>query len=160
MALFGEKGKEKHPGPHESNKDLIAKTITNVVDLLEIQRAMSGRHSIDDGTGRINRKALGYLFGFIDGALKVQTGLELSDEALGRPILAEIISRVFPGEEDRCIEFIMEYLGIDAILTEAALAGDREYINHVNALIRGERPKGSPMGFALALVEGSLSDRM
>ncbi len=44
--------------------------VNAISDMLRVQMAITGASSIEDGKGNINRKAIGYIYGFIDGALK------------------------------------------------------------------------------------------
>ena len=46
--------------------------------------------------GRINGKALGYVYGFVDAALQ-SMGLDIADVPVGIPILYHVLRRLFPG---------------------------------------------------------------
>ena len=125
------------------------KFIQDMSALFTAQRIIAGK-SIETNSGTINVKALGYMFGYIDFGLK-RLGQDASNPTIGKPIVYEIIHLVFPGCEDRCIQYLTDFIGVDGSLTEAALAGHNDFVNHHNANRREEYPR-SPMGFALALM--------
>ena len=54
--------------------------------------------------GQINKKAIGYIYGFVDAALQNQ-GETIADVYVGPPILFGVMRRLFPGQEGRYMEF-------------------------------------------------------
>lgn len=124
--------------------------IQNVSALFELQRIIAGR-SIETESGTINVKALGYMFGFIDFGLK-RLGQDATNPTIGKPVVYEIIRLVFPGCEDRCIQYLTDFIGVDGLLTEAALAWHNDSVTYHNAKVRGEDPQ-APIGFVAALMD-------
>ena len=50
--------------------DTAKQTLIDAIsNMLAVQKACAGSYSIEDETGQINRKAIGYIYGFVDSAL-------------------------------------------------------------------------------------------
>ena len=66
-----------------------------ISDMLRVQLTVTGGSSIEDTKGNINRKAIGYIYGFIDGALRT-VGQNMGDESVGIPLTFHILKNLFP----------------------------------------------------------------
>ncbi len=64
--------------------------------MLEVQLAAAGRNSVESSKGEIIPKALGYVYGFIDAALRT-IGQDMSDPSVGPPVAFQVFRHAFPG---------------------------------------------------------------
>lgn len=118
--------------------------------ILEIQKACAGSHPIEDPRGKINHKALGYIYGFVDSALTA-IGQDMSNAAIGVPITYQVLRRLFPGHEERYTQFLVETMGKDEEVTLGATKGGQQYIDFV---AKQRSDGGVAMGLARYLIEG------
>lgn len=81
--------------------------------------------TIEKSAGHINRKAIGYIYGFIDCALQCR-GENVTDLDVGLPILYHTMRKLFPGREQTYIDFLMSHMEDDAMVL-GMLAGGQEY---------------------------------
>lgn len=114
--------------------------------MLEAQLIPVGGRTVEDSTGNINPKALGYIYGFIDAALRT-IGQDMADESIGIPISFQILARVFPGREEKYLEYLIERMGNDQIVTMAAITGGQQYMDFNNATL------AAPTGLARFILE-------
>ena len=92
---------------------------------------------IETTKGRINRKAMGYIYGFIDCALQSR-GQDITDISLGLPILYHVMRKLFPGHEQGYVDFLMNNMD-DEIMVLGMIAGGQQYSDFLRA---GEAPWG------------------
>ena len=112
--------------------------------MLNVQIAAADGHPIEDESGQINHKAIGYIYGFVDAALATHRQ-DMRDAATAIPIMYQILRHLFPGSEDRYTEFLLEHIGKDARVTLGAMKGGQQYID----IIVKRRPEdGVAMGLA------------
>lgn len=125
-----------------------AQFIDAISTMLEVQKMLVTDRSIEDSDGCLNRKAIGYVYGFIDGALR-SIGQDMSDVSIGVPITFHVLNRLFPGRGDDYVRFLLDHMGKDKMVTLGAMTGGQQYIEF-------SKPgnKGSPMGFARYMLEG------
>jgi len=109
--------------------------------MLQVQLTAVGNHRVEDDLGNINPKALGYIYGFIDAALRT-IGQDMANESIGIPITFHILRLVFPGSEEKYLEFLTECVGHDPNVTIAAMTGGQQYIDFNNGKL------AVPMGLA------------
>lgn len=104
------------------------------------------RGSIKNSSGRINRKAIGYIYGFIDCALQT-IGQDMSDASIGVPITYQVLRGLFPGDEGTFISFLSNNLGDREVLT-GMMEGGQQYADFA-------RPEKQvvPMGLAKILLD-------
>jgi hypothetical protein len=116
--------------------------------MLKVQQVAATGYVIEDLSGNINRKAMGYIYGFIDGALQT-IGQDMRDISIGVPITRQVLECLFPGKADSYMNFLASHIGTDAELIEGVMNGGKQYIdfNKPNA-------KGAPMGLARYLLKG------
>jgi hypothetical protein len=117
---------------------------------LEIQKAGSGDRPIEDANGRINRKAIGYIYGFIDAGL-ASIGQDMSDVSVGVPLTWRVLRQLFPGQEERYTQFLIDHMGKDEAVTLGAMNGGQQYIDFV---VKRQPDTGIPMGLARYLGDG------
>ncbi len=124
--------------------------IDALAGLLAVQSAAAGSHPIEDESGRINRKAIGYIYGFADAALTT-FGQDTSDAFVSAPILWQVLRHLFPGREERYSEFLAEHMDKDQAVTLGAMNGGQQYIDFV---AKPRNDGRAAMGFARYLIEG------
>jgi hypothetical protein len=116
--------------------------------LLYIQQVASGGHDIEDTHGTLNRKALGYIYGFVDCALTSST-LNSEDAFVSAPIMMGVLGKLFPGRETRLCDFLAANVGKDKMLMEGVMTGGQQYLDH---LVKGNAAS-PPFGLARFLIE-------
>lgn len=121
--------------------------------ILSVQMSILGMRAdgvtkIENSIGRINRKAIGYIYGFIDCALQ-HRGEDITDLDVGLPVLYHSIRKLFPGHEQSYIDFLMSHME-DEITVLGMLAGGQEYLD----LIINDR---APFGLFKFIVQEPMS---
>src|SRR5260370_20831094 len=110
VSLFGRKRRAAAPEPSDDQKSAMA---TAIAKRLAIQMALAPTgpcevSKIELKKGHVNRKAIGYIYGFIDGALQCNGG-DIADVTVGPPILYHVLRSLFPGHERGYMEFLMDH---------------------------------------------------
>jgi hypothetical protein len=117
--------------------------------MLKIQKVFAGGYGIEDGNGHINRKAIGYIYGFVDSALTA-LGQDMSDGAvIFFPVLSRVLGSLFPGFETRYMDFLFEHAGHDEAVTAGVMRGGQEYIDF---FVKQRSDSRTAMGFARYLM--------
>lgn len=137
----------KKPKFDDAAKQVLADALAG---LLEIQRACAGGRNIECQNGQINRKAIGYIYGFVDASLTL-IGQDAANAAISVPIIWQVFHRLSPGKEEKYVEFLAEYMGRDEVVTLGAMTGGQQYIDFV---AKKRQDGGVAMGFARYLIEG------
>jgi hypothetical protein len=101
--------------------------------------------TIEQQEGAINRKAIGYVYGFIDSALQARNE-DITDLDKGLPILYHVLRNLFPSREQAYIDFLMLNMD-DQSTVLGLLAGGQEYNNFI-------RDGKEPFGLAKFIFEG------
>ena len=96
---------------------------------------------------KINRKAIGYIYGFIDAALRTQ-GEDMADLSVGVPMVFHVLRRLFPGHEQAYTEFLANH-NDEVAVRLGMMAGGQQYLD----FIAKPGAKGAPTGFARFIVE-------
>lgn len=146
-------GKKKDKASSERNEDprtIVAKALA---DLLGVQMALApvGEFEvsrIEVKRGHINRKAIGYIYGFIDGALQCR-GEDIANGDLGPPILYSVLQTLFPGHERAYMAFLMEHED-DELVMIGKMAGGQQFFEFHKQQERGGT--FAPMGFSRFIV--------
>ena len=121
--------------------------IEAISGMLELQKQFAGtEHPIEDSAGNINRRAVGYIYGFIDAALQ-GVGQNMSDVSIGIPITHGVLRRLYSGHEERYVRFLIENTK-DPVVTLAKQIGGQQYIDYSLGKLT------APMGLARCLIEG------
>ena len=115
--------------------------------MLKVQQIAGGR-AVEAADGSINRRAIGYIYGFINAALRT-IGPDMSKIEISVPITYHILERLFPGKGAKYGTFMAEHMGTDRMVTLGAMTGGQQYVD----LNRPGR-KGIPMGLARYVIEG------
>jgi hypothetical protein len=80
------------------------KFATAIAGVLEHQILVAGSASIEDEQGYPERKALGYVYGYIDAALRVK-GQDIKDMSIGPPIIYQVIRKLWPQRVNEYMDF-------------------------------------------------------
>lgn len=126
----------------DAAKDRLADSIGNV---LSIQVAAAGRDTPDLASPR-GAKALGYVYGFVDAGLRV-IGQDMSDMSVGVPLTYQVLRRVFPGFEQRYLDYIVQSIKSDHNMMAGVMLGGQQYLDWLNGKLH------APMGLARCLIE-------
>lgn len=84
-----------------------------------------GATKIESSGGSINRKAIGYIYGFIDCALQCR-GEDITNLDVGLPIVFHAMRKLFPGHEQAYIDFLMSNME-DEVTVLGMMSGGQEY---------------------------------
>jgi hypothetical protein len=117
-----------------------------IASMLEVQLVPVGHHSIESSNGGIKPKALGYVYGFIDAALRT-IGQDMSDSSVGIPVTFQVLRHVFPGREERCLQCLADHMGTNKAVTLGALTGGQQYLDVNSGKL------SVPMGLARYILE-------
>lgn len=100
---------------------------------------------IERRKGDINRKAIGYVYGFVDSALQCREE-DITNLDVGLPILYHVIRKLFPGNEQAYVDFLMSHME-DEVTVLGMMAGGQEYREFLVE-------KRSPFGLSRLILEG------
>jgi hypothetical protein len=142
--MLGMFKKRKAFGDAEKNEFVAV-----VSGLLELQLVMTEGYSIER-EGSLNRKALGYVYGFIDAAL-TSIGQNMSEISIGIPVTYQVLRRLFPGQEEKCLQFLVDRIGKDQVVMLGAMKGGQQFVD-----ARNPGAVGHPMGLARYIIEGDM----
>jgi hypothetical protein len=104
-----------------------------------------GPTPIENTEGKINKKAIGYIYGFIDAALQSR-GIEITNLDVGLPIIYHVLRNLFPNHQEKFVDFLMHHMD-DEIVVLGMMEGGQQY----NDFLRDD---GKPMGLAKFIYEG------
>ena len=134
----------KKQGFDDAKKDEFVEAISL---MLETQMVVVPGRYIEDAQGQINRKAIGYIYGYVDAAL-TSIGQDMSDMSLSVPIMYQILRHLFPGHEEIYTRFPMDNIGQDDELTLGVMKGGQQYVDFTKP-----GAEGAPMGLAGIMLE-------
>jgi hypothetical protein len=124
-----------------------AKFVEAIAAMLEIQLVPVRHLSIESPDGQLNGKALGYIYGFIDAALRA-VGQDMSETEVGIPVTFQVLRRVFPGREEKYLAYLADHMGTDEAVTLGAMAGGQQYLDFNAGKL------SASMGLARAILNG------
>lgn len=125
---------------------------TAIAEMLEMQMMVAAGKSIRDDQGHLKRKALGYVYGYIDAALRVK-GHDMADMSIGVPITFQVIRRLWPDHVNECMDFLAKNLTTDALLNVGMMHGGQQFLDYSKP-----EASGVPMGLARFMIEGDKAD--
>ena len=132
--------------PNDATKMQLEGTITS---LLALQLLILPNPQIEDASGNINRKALGYIYGHIDAFLRTR-GYDMADSDLSVPLTFHVLRKLFPtGNPTRYMDFLIHNL-TDEMVTLGCMEGGQQYLDY-----RKPNTGGSPMGLARFILEAN-----
>ena len=98
--------------------------------------------------GKVNRKAIGYIYGFIDAALRTY-GEDIAELHVGVPAVFHVLRKLFPGHEQAYTEFLVNHANDEFMVVLGVMAGGQEYLD----FIAKPGAKGAPMRFFRFIIE-------
>ena len=120
--------------------------IDAISTMLEVQLVMLGTRRLELADEDMKPEALGYIYGFIDGALRT-INQDMADQSIGIPVTFQVLRRLFPGKERIYLRILSEQMGKGSAVTAGAMIGGQQYIDfHLGKL-------SAPMGLARCLLE-------
>ena len=125
-----------------------SKFAANIAEMLELQKCLAGVVSIEDEQGYPKRKALGYVYGYIDAALRVR-GHDMADMSIGVPITFQVIRELWPDHVNKYMDFLAKNITGDPLMMIGVTHGGQQYLDY-------SKPgaTGAPMGLARFMIEG------
>jgi hypothetical protein len=121
---------------------------TNLAEMLKLQLLVTGKATIEDQWGRPKRKAIGYVYGFVDAALRT-VGQDMADMEIGVPVTFQVIRRLWPDRAIEYMDFLAKNVRTDALINIGLMQGGQQYLDYR----KPDRP-GVPMGLARFIIEG------
>jgi hypothetical protein len=120
----------------------------NIAEMLQMQKTMAGKSSIEDQTGCPKRKAIGYVYGYVDAALH-SIGQDMADMSVGVPITYQVIRRLWPDRVNEYMDFIAKNMHSDELMNIGMMHGGQQFLDY-------HKPGVSdvPMGLARFMIEG------
>jgi hypothetical protein len=122
-----------------------------IAHLLDFQKMVAGDASIENESGQPKRKALGYVYGFVDAALRAR-GQDMSDPSVGMPVTFQVLHRLWPGRAADYMAFLRENFHTDDLMMIGIMHGGQQYVEYVSRRKPGDT--GGPMGLARFMIEG------
>jgi len=149
--VFDKKAAETKATFTDDQKSELAESLSVMLAVQMVVPANPVRVTkIEITKGHINRKAIGYIYGFIDSALQYR-GEDITNPSIGLPIVYHVLRNLFPGHEQEYTDFLMAHMD-DEIVVLGMMEGGQQY----NEFIRQSDPnaKAWPMGLARFILEG------
>ena len=119
-----------------------------IAELLEMQKRMAGNASIEDQTGQPKRKAIGYVYGYVDAALR-SIGQDMTDMSVGVPVTYQVIRRLWPDRVNEYMDFLAKNMDSDRLMSIGMMHGGQQYVDYHKPGV-----SGVPMGLARFMIEG------
>ena len=113
---------------------------------LKIQLVAAGEKTMDSEAGGPKPKAIGYVYGYVDAALRT-AGWDMTDAEIGIPILFHVLRGPWPGKERDYTAFLAQHLVADAadpVVVVVCMHGGQQFLDWMKA----ENSSNVPMGLA------------
>jgi hypothetical protein len=132
--------------------EIKAKLEYAITTFLSLQLLILPEPAIEDALGNINRKAIGYIYGYIDAFLRLR-GYDMADTDIGIPITFHVLRKLFPTRNPtKYVEFLMNNLQ-DEMVTLGSMHGGQQCLDY-----NKPNTNGAPMGLFSFILEGKASD--
>jgi hypothetical protein len=125
-----------------------AETAAAIADMLKIQLILVGNKTIEDEHGHLKRKALGYVYGYTDAALRIR-GHDMADISIGVPITFQVIRKLWPQHANKCMDYLVKNINSDTLMMAGVMQGGQQYLD-----FRKHGSARPPMGLARSIIEG------
>ena len=119
-----------------------------IADVLKFQKWVAGDASTEDENGQPKRKALGYVYGFVDAALRAR-GQDMSNPLVGVPVTFQVLRKLWPDRATDYTTFLRENIHSDNLMMIGIMHGGQQYLDY-----RKPEASGGPMGLARFMIEG------
>jgi hypothetical protein len=80
--------------------DTVLEVASKVAVGLALQMRIAAGCDIENADGSLKRRAVGYVYGFTDAALR-RSGLDIADTTIGVPTLYHVIERILAWSSER-----------------------------------------------------------
>jgi hypothetical protein len=126
----------------------------DIATQLIIQTKTAGpRATIDDSDGHPKRGPLGYVYGYIEAALRTH-GHNAADTSIGAPITYHVLRRLWPDRVNDCMRLLFNNLNTDQQMMAAIRYGEKQCLDY-----RRQGVSDVPTGLAHLLIEGNKPQR-
>lgn len=131
----------------DDEKITFADAFTGRLELQKIAALELFNASMDDEHGNPKRKALGYIYGWIDAALD-HYGHDMSDMEIGVPVLYRVLYNLFPQRAIAYMNVLIDAHKTDPVMRVGIMHGGQQFLDY-------SRPNhvGGPMGLARFMSE-------
>jgi len=127
-------------GAPKLDKISKARVKTRIANLLHDQLSILPDVAIEDSSGELNRKAVGYVYGYVNGYLKARFDLEPS--YTGVAVTSEVLEVLFPRyNAAEYSQFLMRNMN-DRLVVSGKKAGNREFQDYL------DNSNAAPVGLA------------
>jgi hypothetical protein len=139
-------------GKEKTRDDKLTEAVRVITGLLDNQASFAQMQnlSMKDEHGNLKRKALGYVYGYIDCALRAW-GLDMKDMDVGPPVTFHVLRRLWPEHHAEYMDFLAKNISHDPILAVGVLNGGQQFLDYV---VHKKVPDGIPMGLVLYMLDG------
>ncbi len=155
---FRRRPSQDRPSKRQLDEETASKLIDLIVNLLGLQIAILPSPSIEDSDGTINRKAIGYIYGFVDSFLTT-FGHDMSDLEIGPPITFHVFRKLFPNlgayHAQRYLDFLMNNMR-DETVALGMMVGGQQFLDYYNP---SKKKEGAPMGLARFILEAGTCNK-
>ena len=124
------------------------KFLEAVSSLLQVQLILVGEQQLKLTTSNIRPEALGYVYGFVDAALRA-CGQDMTDVTVGVPLTFQVLRKLFPGREEQYLRFLIDHVSRDPLVLLGASKGGQQYVDFSTGKL------SAPMGLARYLLEAA-----
>jgi hypothetical protein len=118
------------------------------VQLIRQKNTAGAQAAIDDRNGHLKLRALGYVYGYIDAALRTD-GHNMEDTSIGGPIMYHVLRRLWPDRVNDCMRAVLANLRTDQQMMAAIKLGGQQCLD-----FRKPGVTDVPMDLARFLIEG------
>ena len=134
-----------------SDEELF-KIVASIVKLLEVpiiemEKMPCTHFSLNLADGQKNKRALGYIYGFTDAALRVR-GFDMADAKIAFPVLWHVLGYFVPEQEYEYCMFLFDKMRSDQEVILGSMTGGQEYLDYCSG------KKGLPFGIVNAFFDG------
>jgi hypothetical protein len=130
---------------------------THVAGMLELQLVMAGDVSMDNEDGHPKREAIGYVYGFIDAALR-RIGQDMADSSISVPVTFYVSRKLWPDRATEYLDFIVQSVSKDDLMMVGVMHGGQQFVDYTKT----DDASWCPMGLARFVLKsefGSLGGR-
>jgi hypothetical protein len=116
---------------HESFDFSYAKAptaITGVIFPNQPATDLNSSTSKDGKTYNLIRKAIGYIYGFADCALR-NIGQDMGDASVGVPVIYQVLRRLFPDKAEKYVTFLIDNMRDERVLL-GMMTGGQQYADY------------------------------
>jgi len=148
FGLFRKKAAPQPRFPDDQKKSDMANAIAGLLGIQLLILPPEHKH-IEDDSGNIYRKSIGYIYGYVDAFLRMR-GLDMSDSEIGVPITFHVFRKLFPERDPlRYVEFLSANMR-DETVHLGMMHGGQQCIDYSKPGV-----EGAPMGLCRFILEES-----